>query len=158
MPVLLFLVILPIVEMWVLIKVGSQIGALATISLVFLAALLGLTLLRKQGASVLMRANQRMQMGEVPAREMVDGMFLAVGGILLLIPGFVTDALALVCLLPGVRYWLLGKSFKNVVFRTHTTAGGFAGGKKPHGGDPGDIIEGEFKRQEPPKEDQKRLP
>lgn len=158
MPLLLFLLILPIVEMWVLIKVGSEIGALPTIGLVFLAAVLGLALLRKQGASVLMRANERMQRGEVPAREMVDGMFLAVGGILLLVPGFVTDVVALICLIPVVRYWLIGKSLKNMVVRSGSARGGFAKPEKSRGDGPGDIIEGEFKRQEPPQDDKKLLP
>lgn len=150
MPLLLFLVILPIVEMWVLIKVGSHIGALPTIGLVFLAGILGLVLLRKQGASVLMRANQRMQRGEVPAREMVDGMFLAVGGILLLIPGFVTDAVALICLLPGIRYWLIGKSLKSAAFQAHTVSGSFGWGTSKRNDGAGDIIEGEFRRQPTP--------
>lgn len=159
MPLVLFLLILPIVELWVLIEVGSEIGALPTIGLLFLAAILGLTLLRKHGASVLMRANQRMQMGEVPAKEMVDGMFLAVGGILLLIPGFVTDVVALVCLVPGLRDWLIGKSLRNVVFRAGSFPGGMSG-RGRHSGQPsdGDIFEGEFKRQDPPTDDQKRLP
>ena len=88
MPLLMLFVIMPVVEMWVLVEVGSEIGALTTIGLVLLTAMLGLALLRQQGVSTLMRANQRMQSGQLPAQEMVEGIFLAVGGALLLTPGF----------------------------------------------------------------------
>lgn len=157
MPLFLLLVILPIIEIWLMIQVGSRIGALPTLGLVLLAAVLGVNLLRKQGASVLTRANQRMQMGEVPAREMVDGLFIALSGILLLIPGFLTDAVALLCLVPWLRRWLAEKSLHKVVFRSHTMAGGFGWGQKPGNDASGDIIEGEFQRQEAPRDVQKRL-
>lgn len=94
-PLLLLFIVTPILEMWLLITVGREIGALPTIGLVFLTAIVGLAMLRRQGISTVMRAQQKMQTGEVPAREMVEGIFLAVGGALLLTPGFFTDALGL---------------------------------------------------------------
>lgn len=110
MPVALILFILiPIAEMLVLIEVGSRIGALATIGLVLLTAVIGVALLKQQGFATLARANQRMQSGELPAQEMAEGIFLAVGGALLLTPGFITDTVGLLCLIPGVRQWLLGR-------------------------------------------------
>ena len=99
---LLFITV-PIVEMWILIEVGSHIGALSTIALVFLTAAVGLALLRQQGLDTLLRVNQKMQQGQLPAEEIVTGLMLAIGGVLLLTPGFATDLLGFACLLPPTR-------------------------------------------------------
>lgn len=114
MPIaLIIFVIMPIAEMWLLIEVGGRIGALPTIGLVLLTAMIGLALLRQQGASTLARANQRMQSGGIPAQEMAEGLFLAVGGALLLTPGFITDVVGFACLIPGLRQWLLARIIKH---------------------------------------------
>ena len=99
---LLFIVV-PILEMALLIKVGQWLGVLPTIALVLLTAIVGVTLLKWQGVSTLLRARQKMQAGDIPAEEMFEGIFLAVGGALLLTPGFFTDAIGFACLLPMVR-------------------------------------------------------
>ena len=103
---LLFITV-PIVEMWVLLQVGSKIGALATIFAVFLTAALGLALLRQQGFNTLLKLNQRMENGQLPAQEIMEGVMLAVGGALLLTPGFITDAIGFACLLPFSRQLLV---------------------------------------------------
>ena len=108
MPLLLFMLI-PIVEMWILIEVGGWIGALPTIALVVLTATIGLSLLKQQGLSTLMRARRKMDEGAIPASELVSGVMIAVGGALLLTPGFVTDALGFALLIPKTRQWLLFK-------------------------------------------------
>lgn len=108
MPLLLFMLI-PIVEMWILIEVGGWIGALPTIGLVVLTATIGLSLLKQQGLSTVMRARRNMDEGAIPASELVSGVMIAVGGALLLTPGFVTDALGLALLIPQTRQWLLFK-------------------------------------------------
>ena len=99
----LLFVILPIAEIVVLIQVGGAIGAMPTIGLVLLTAFIGAGLLRQQGSSALLRAREKMAQGGIPAHEMVEGLFLAVGGALLLTPGFITDAIGFSCLLPGIR-------------------------------------------------------
>lgn len=99
---LLFITI-PIVEMWLLIEVGARIGALSTIALVFLTAAIGLALLRQQGLETLFRVNQRMEEGQLPAQEILEGVLLAIGGALLLTPGFITDAFGFTCLIPFTR-------------------------------------------------------
>ncbi|MEW5249264.1 FxsA family protein [Microbulbifer sp. 2201CG32-9] len=142
-PLLLIFIILPILEMWLLITVGSEIGALPTIGLVFLTAIVGLVLLHRQGLSTLMRAQQKMQVGELPAREMAEGVFLAAGGTLLLTPGFITDALGFACLVPGLRQLLLGWLLRHVVIQGRSYQ---AGSHRPPGGH--DIIEGEFSRDQ----------
>ena len=108
MPLLLFMLI-PIVEMWILIEVGGWIVALPTIGLVVLTATIGLSLLKQQGLSTLMRARRKMDEGAIPASELVSGVMIAVGGALLLTPGFVTDALGFALLIPQTRQWLLFK-------------------------------------------------
>ncbi|HAQ98029.1 MAG TPA: exlusion protein FxsA [Verrucomicrobiales bacterium] len=108
MPLLLFMLI-PIVEMWILIEVGGWIGALPTIGLVVLTAMIGLSLLKQQGLSTLMRARRKIDEGAIPASELVSGVMIAVGGALLLTPGFVTDALGFALLIPQTRKWLLFK-------------------------------------------------
>ncbi len=99
----LLFVIVPIAEMWILIEVGQWLGALPTILLVMLTAVMGISLLRWQGLSTLARAQQRMQQGQMPAQEMLEGIALAVGGALLLTPGFMTDAFGFACLIPCSR-------------------------------------------------------
>ncbi len=160
MPLLILFVIMPVVEMWVLIEVGSQIGALTTIGLVLLTAMLGLALLRQQGVSTLMRANQRMQSGQLPAQEMVEGIFLAVGGALLLTPGFITDAVGFACLIPGLRQIIIGRLLKKAIFRATAGGAGFYNSSRGPGADRGqgdDIIEGEY-RQESNRDDHEKLP
>lgn len=108
MPLLLFMLI-PFFEMWILIEVGGWIGALPTIGLVVLTAMIGLSLLKQQGLSTLMRARRKIDEGAIPASELVSGVMIAVGGALLLTPGFVTDALGFALLIPQTRKWLLFK-------------------------------------------------
>lgn len=106
MPLLLFIAV-PIVEMWILIQVGGEIGALPTIGLVVLTAMIGLSLLKRQGLSTLMSARAKMDQGRIPAGELVSGVMLAVGGALLLTPGFVTDVVGFLLLIPATRRWVL---------------------------------------------------
>ncbi|GAB2895189.1 FxsA family protein [Microbulbifer echini] len=142
-PLLLLFIVLPVLEMWVLITVGREIGALPTIGLVFLTAIVGVTLLRRQGLSTLMRAQEKMRTGDIPAQEMVEGIFLAVGGALLLTPGFITDALGFACLIPGLRHLLLGRLLRHVTILRPGAPGQSDSTKRGP-----DIIEGEFSRDQ----------
>ncbi len=101
--VLLLLVGLPLTELYFLIQVGSVIGALPTIVLSVFTAVLGGLLMRQQGLSTAMRVQQSMARGEVPALEMMEGLAILVAGGVLLLPGFVTDVLGLLLLIPWVR-------------------------------------------------------
>ena len=105
---ILFLVI-PLVEIYLLIQVGQVIGAGWTIFLVVLTAVIGVWLLRIQGISTLMRAQQKLQSNEMPAQEMLEGMGLVVAGALLLTPGFFTDSIGFLLLFPPTRIWLVGR-------------------------------------------------
>jgi UPF0716 protein FxsA len=100
---------MPIVEMWLLITVGREIGAFPTIGLVLLTAAVGFSLLRQQGFATLFRARQKMDAGELPATEMVEAIILAVCGALLMTPGFVTDIIGFAGLVPGVRRGIVSR-------------------------------------------------
>lgn len=156
MPVFVFLfIVLPILEMVVLIKVGTIIGALSTVGLVLLTAVIGAALLKQQGLATLTRANQRLNSGELPAKEVAEGLILAVGGALLLTPGFITDTIGFLCLIPGSRHWFVAQAMKRLVVRGQ--GAGFywsSGGGDPFGGaDPfgrrrgpdDEVIEGEYR-------------
>ena len=105
-------IVLPILEMYVLIKVGGNLGALNTVLLVLLTALIGVALLRIQGFRTLMNAKNKLGMAQLPAEEIITGIFLAIGGALLLTPGFITDIFGFLCLIPFARRFLL-KFFLN---------------------------------------------
>lgn len=143
-------IILPILEMWVLIEVGAVIGALPTIGLVLLTAVVGAALLRQQGLSTLTRAQSRLDSGQVPATEILEGLMLAIGGALLLTPGFITDAIGFSCLLPMTRKALAAQLLRSGVIQM----GGASFSSTQRGpGSPGDgggrvTIEGEYKKEE----------
>jgi UPF0716 protein FxsA len=156
MPILfIFFIFMPIIEVFVLIKVGGSIGALNTAGLVVLTALIGGWLLRQQGIATLFNAKQRMASGEIPASEMVQGLMLAVGGALLLTPGFVTDLLGFILLLPTTRKHLADKVLQSVqvqsVFMSPSPMNETMTNETLYSDErdsSGDTIEGEFKRND----------
>lgn len=147
MPVtyLLFFVV-PIVEMYLLISIGGRIGALPTVALVMLTAVIGVFLLKRQGLATFARAQQRMQQGDVPAEEMLEGVGLALAGAFLLTPGFVTDAAGFALLLPPLRQRIVRRLASRLV-----PVGADERGPIPPGsvssGPEGDVIEGEFEKR-----------
>jgi UPF0716 protein FxsA len=100
--VILFIVV-PVVELYVIIQVGQAIGVVPTLALLLADALLGSLLLRHQGRGAWRRFNEALAQRRFPAREVADGVMVAVGGTLLLTPGFVTDIFGLVLLIPPTR-------------------------------------------------------
>ena len=154
----LLFIVMPIVEMMVLLEVGSRIGAMYTIGLVLLTAVIGINILKQQGFSTLARARQRMQQGELPAQELVEGFMLAIGGALLLTPGFVTDALGFALLVPFTRGRLAAWMIRSGKFQAMgPCAGGFSfsafsarSSRWPPGSANGNWYEGEFTREQPP--------
>jgi UPF0716 protein FxsA len=100
--VILFIVV-PIVELYVIIQVGQAIGVVPTLALLLADAVLGSLLLRHQGRGAWRRFNEALAQRRFPAREAADGVMIAVGGTLLLTPGFVTDIFGLILLIPPTR-------------------------------------------------------
>jgi len=146
-------IVMPVAEITLLIKVGQQIGALYTASLVVLTALIGSFMLRQQGLATLFRAQERMQSGQMPIQEMLEGIFLAVGGALLITPGFITDVFGFLCLIPVTRKGLVVFAARNV--KVHSAASmhqsqfsHMHGSAEFHRGSQDDSIEGEFQRDE----------
>lgn len=112
MPLLVLFIIIPLIELAVILKVNSFIGIGWTLALIIITAFVGVRLLRLQGLSTLLRANQKMQQGQMPALEMAEGFLLALAGAMLLTPGFVTDAMGFLLLLPATRKALVHKVIK----------------------------------------------
>jgi UPF0716 protein FxsA len=102
---LLFVVFLavPFAELFVLLQVGRAIGALNTIAILLIVSAVGAWLVKREGLGVLYRARQRLNMGEVPGRELVDGVLILFAGALLVTPGFLSDIAGVLLLLPPVR-------------------------------------------------------
>lgn len=99
---LVFLV-LPIIELAVIIQVGQAIGVLNTIALLLLVSFVGAWLVKREGLAAWTRFQRQVQMGVVPGREIADGVLIMLAGALLISPGFVTDCLGILLLLPPVR-------------------------------------------------------
>lgn len=141
---LLIFVVVPVVEISILIEVGEQIGALTTVSLVILTAAVGAALVRSQGLQTLMNAQQKLQRGEQPGQEIIEGVMLAIAGVLLITPGFATDFLGLLVLMPLTRKpiasYLLGK----LIVRGMNGAQFGGQGFQQHPQQSDDAIDGEF--------------
>ncbi|MGD8956052.1 MAG: FxsA family protein [Chromatiaceae bacterium] len=115
-PALLFLLIFigaPLIELYFLIEVGSVIGALPTIALSVFTAVLGGLLVRMQGFAILFRAQSQLANREVPAFELLEGALLLLVGFALMLPGFITDAVGFLLLIPPLRRWLILRWLKN---------------------------------------------
>ena len=160
----LIFVIVPIVEIVLLINVGKIIGAWYTVGLVLFSAFVGVNMLRHQGLSTLTRARAKMDGGEIPAHEMIEGLILAVGGALLVTPGFVTDFFGFCCLIPLTRQAFVARLQKHFTvagmhqtqfsagqgpFSTHRNPEGSSFQDQPNSNSSsGSTIEGEYRREE----------
>jgi UPF0716 protein FxsA len=100
---LILFIVVPIVELYVIIQVGQAIGVVPTLVLLLADAVLGSLLLRQQGRGAWRRFNEALAERRFPAREVADGVMIAVGGTLLLTPGFLTDVVGLLLLIPPTR-------------------------------------------------------
>ena len=133
--ILTIFILVPLLEMFILIKVGNGIGAFSTVVLVVLTATVGTMLLKHEGLATLSRLKQKIRLREIPDTELMEGIMLMVGGALLLTPGFVTDSIGLICLIPRSRRpiarWLVRKVTSHIDNASHQS-------------DKRNIIEGEY--------------
>jgi UPF0716 protein FxsA len=139
---LLALLLLGAVELAVLVRVAGLLGVLPTLLLLVAVGLLGARLVRHQGLGTLARAQEALQAGRPPVRELFDGACILVAGFLLVLPGFVSDILACVLLLPPVRRLL----YNALTRRARVTTGPRDGERGPR--HPA-VIEGEYEEVEP---------
>lgn len=137
------LLLIPIIEIFLLIEVGSLIGVIPTLLLIIITAALGAQLMRQQGLATWQRLQVQLAQGIMPATDLVDGLFLLLGGALLLTPGFFTDSLGFACLIPSVRQRLVQYTIEHRLFKSmpgnpfQSVQAGEA-----------DALEGEFKRED----------
>ncbi len=113
MTALLLLILAPLFEIYLFIHIGSAIGALPTLFITILTAFIGVAMLRVQGINTLFRYRGAVARGEVPAVELLEGFVLLVGGALLLTPGFLTDGIGFLCLLPASRMYIV----RHIIYR-----------------------------------------
>jgi len=147
----LIFIAVPLVEMLLLFEVSERIGGFTTLGLVVATAVIGVQILKRQGFSTLTRANRRLESGELPAQEIVEGMMLAGAGALLLTPGFLTDTIGFIFLTGPLRRPLARRIMRSGVI--HAAGGGARSGfsfysgtryRKPDS-DAGNVYEGEYR-------------
>lgn len=150
---LLLFLLFPLLELAVMIKVGSAIGVLPTLLLIVLGVLVGGLVLRLAGVATAWRARERLARGELPELEMLDGLLVAIGGGLLLLPGFISDLLAIPCLLPFTRHLLLERLRRRAEEQALRQRAFFddlaarSGQSRPDASRP-NVIEGEYERRD----------
>ena len=138
--VLIAIILIPIIEIYLFIKIGAEIGAFTTISLIFITAIIGVYYAKYEGLNTLKSGFTQLVKNELPAYEIISGAAIAFAALLLIIPGFATDILGFLLILPITRKLIFGKLAKK--FKNETTS------KKPY-------IEGEFEDIE--EDDERKL-
>ena len=139
--ILIIILIIPFLEIYLLLEVGSIIGAIPTIFLVASTAIVGTWLLKEQGFSTFQRLQENFRQGILPAYEMIEGPIILAGGLLLLTPGFITDVLGLACLIPSLRKRIAQYIIENGLIQKNSS---FT--KEPSGNK--NILEGEFEKED----------
>jgi UPF0716 protein FxsA len=150
----LIFIVVPTLELMLLIKIGQNIGVLATVALVLTTALTGAFIISRQSLAVVTRTLEAASAGRPPVEPVLDGLFLVVAGALLLTPGLLTDAVALALLVPPVRRWvgrasvrwLLRRADVRIETYTREDKGPERAPPSAAGLGDGPVIEGEFER------------
>jgi UPF0716 protein FxsA len=119
---LLLFIAIPVIELVLLIQIGGRIGLWATIAIIFATAIIGASLTRMQGAMTMARAQNAIREGRTPTAEMLDGLMIVIAGVVLLTPGFLTDAIGFALLVPSVRAACRNRLAKSLVNRVQFTA------------------------------------
>lgn len=144
---ILLFVAVPLVELYLLVRIGETIGLGPTILLVLLTGALGATLARAQGLATWNRFQRSMSEGRLPGRELLEGILILVAAAVLLTPGILTDAIGFLLLAPPLRRWLVGKLARRMEARIVVAhSGASASGPRP-GDDPrppGDTIDADY--------------
>ena len=163
---LLALIVTPLAEIAAFIQVGDLIGLWPTLATVVATAVIGSILLRHQGLRTLKEIQRQLHDGQLPVDEMLAGLCLFAAGLLLLTPGFITDAIGFALLIPAVRLWVARRVRARLGQRIVVQAGGshpgppFSGGERSPGtgeprgrsgaGHPGAVIDGSFETVDDP--------
>ncbi len=145
--ILLLVLGLPIAEIAAFVVIGGEIGVLATLAWVFLAALAGMVVIRLQGVATALQLQAALSRDELPARALFDGACVTVAGMLMLFPGFVSDAVAILLLLPPLRALAFQLIARRIAAHVSVTRAGAPRGRR------GVVIEGEYSAVEPDGDD-----
>ena len=146
-------IVLPLAELYVILQVGDAIGAVWTILLLAADSLLGALLLRSQGRSVWRRFNTALAEGKMPHREVMDGVLVIFGGAFLITPGFITDVIGLLLLVPPTRALIRSRVVRRLGRRVTVEVGGRPDRSRPGRSRPRDYdVEGTAREygDEPP--------
>ena len=111
-PILLSIILVPVIEIYLLIKIGSQIGAMSTILLIFTTAIIGVYYAKYEGLNTLKSGFTQLSKNETPAYEVISGAAIAFAALLLIIPGFVTDIFGFLLIFPVSRRFIFNKISK----------------------------------------------
>jgi len=154
-PFLLLFLLFPVLELFVFVKISGAIGFFPALLLVILGTMLGVFVLRIAGLATALRARESLSRGELPAQTMLEGLMLALGGGLLILPGFISDVVGLVLLLPFTRRLLANRmrqraeeqAMRQRAFADDLQPRGGPAPREPVGRDP-QVIEGEFEHRD----------
>lgn len=169
-PILLLLfIVMPIAEIALILEVGENLGGWNTLGLVILTAIVGASLVKSQGVQTWFNVHQRVQAGELPGQQIIEGVLLLVAGVLLVTPGFITDLFGIIIVTPlfrpAIAKSLMSRLNVQIVAKSNFQSGNFRQAnvdddftsdrfnQHNHTDDksdakPGEIIEGEFKRKD----------
>tara|TARA_B100000902_G_scaffold135510_1_gene133840 strand:+ start:1314 stop:1742 length:429 start_codon:yes stop_codon:yes gene_type:complete len=117
--ILLWIILIPVVEIYVLIKIGSQIGAITTILLIFTTAVVGVYYARYEGLNTFKSGFFQLSKNQAPTFEVLSGAAIAFGALLLIVPGFVTDVVGFLIIFPVTRKFIFSKFFKNKNYKNN---------------------------------------
>ena len=113
-PILLTIILIPVIEIYLLIKIGSQIGAITTIFMIFMTAIIGVYYAKYEGLNTLKSGFSQLNKNETPAYEVISGAAIAFAALLLIIPGFVTDTLGFLLIFPPTRKLIFNRLAKKI--------------------------------------------
>ena len=126
--ILLSIILIPVVEIYLLIKIGSQIGAVTTITLIFTTAIVGVYYAKYEGLNTLRSGFSQLSKNETPAYEVISGAAIAFGALLLIIPGFATDIIGFIIIFPITRKYLFN-FFSKKISKVETKKNNFIDGE-----------------------------
>lgn len=148
---LLLFLIFPVLELFVFVRVSAAIGFFPALLLIIASSALGLVVMRLAGLATALRARESIQRGELPAEDMFQGLMMALGGGLLLIPGFISDVLGVLCLLPFTRRLIARKLRERAeaqTLRQRAFNDDPLAGRPQQPGHRPNVIEGEYQRRD----------
>tara|TARA_Y100000591_G_scaffold318970_1_gene330476 strand:+ start:28 stop:456 length:429 start_codon:yes stop_codon:yes gene_type:complete len=128
-PIFVTIILVPIIEIYLLIKIGSQIGAMSTILLIFTTAVVGVYYAKYEGLNTLKAGFSQLRNNESPTYEVLSGAAIALAALLLIIPGFVTDVLGFLLIFPISRKLIFNKIFKKIKHTNNKNNNGFIDGE-----------------------------